>query len=307
MNLNGNNYYYIRNAQGDIIGLIDGTGTQVVSYTYDTWGKLISISGSLKDTVGVLNPYRYRGYRYDTETGFYYLQSRYYNPEWGRFINADATCGEIGDLLSHNIFAYCNNNSVNTSDPTGHFALSIWLLGEAIGEAVGTVTAVLSSPVVAAFALVAGACLLGYAIYNYCSNSTSSTSSRSSSKSSSSKSSRNGGGSNTPNNKPNRKKTGKGKKITTQLHHFLTNKNSRYTPLILETVTKYSLDLDDDWNKEFMQHMGRHCNNYHEYMLDAIDRIDSEANGDIEIFLDKFEQIKDYIKANPDKLYRRGW
>ncbi|MCD2348828.1 RHS repeat-associated core domain-containing protein, partial [Clostridium guangxiense] len=89
------------------------------SYTYDTWGKLISISGSLKDTVGVLNPYRYRGYRYDTETGLYYLQSRYYNPEWGRFINADGIAATPGELLSANMYAYCKNNPVNMSDADG--------------------------------------------------------------------------------------------------------------------------------------------------------------------------------------------
>ena len=65
------------------------------------------------------NPYRYRGYRYDTETGLYYLNSRYYNPEWGRFINADALGGQVGSLLSHNIFAYCQNNVVNMADPSG--------------------------------------------------------------------------------------------------------------------------------------------------------------------------------------------
>ncbi len=74
-------YFYVRNAQGDIIGLANGTGDQVVSYVYDTWGKQVSISGSLAGSIGELNPYRYRGYRYDTETGLYYLQSRYYNPE----------------------------------------------------------------------------------------------------------------------------------------------------------------------------------------------------------------------------------
>jgi RHS repeat-associated protein len=119
MNLNGIEYYYIRNAQGDIIGLYDKNGIQVVSYIYDSWGKLISIDGSLKDTVGVKNPYRYRGYRYDSETGLYYLQSRYYNPEWGRFINADGIAGQIGELLGHNVFNYCKNDPVNLQDPSG--------------------------------------------------------------------------------------------------------------------------------------------------------------------------------------------
>ena len=121
MDLNGVEYYYIRNAQGDIIGLFDKTGAQVVAYTYDTWGKLISTTGSLASTVGVKNPYLYRGYRYDTETGLYYLQSRYYSPDWGRFINMDATGGKIGELLSHNVFAYCMNNPVNMSDPDGNW------------------------------------------------------------------------------------------------------------------------------------------------------------------------------------------
>ncbi|QGU96846.1 DNRLRE domain-containing protein [Clostridium bovifaecis] len=119
MNLNGVEYYYIRNAQGDIIGLYDKDGTQVVSYVYDSWGKLISTTETLASTVGAKNPYRYRGYRYDSETGLYYLQSRYYNPEWGRFINADGIAGQIGELLGHNVFNYCKNDPVNLQDPSG--------------------------------------------------------------------------------------------------------------------------------------------------------------------------------------------
>ena len=126
-------YYYIRNAQGDRIGLVDKNGTQVVTYTYDSWGKPFpevkdangnvlptsGITGSLASTVGVKNSYRYRGYRYDSETCFYYLQSRYYSPEWGRFINADALGGSVGDLLSHNVFVYCQNDPINHAGPNG--------------------------------------------------------------------------------------------------------------------------------------------------------------------------------------------
>ncbi|WP_081897103.1 RHS repeat-associated core domain-containing protein [Clostridium sp. KNHs214] len=128
MNLNGAEYYYVRNAQGDIIGLINAQGEKVVSYTYDSWGKLISIEGSLKDTVGEKNPYRYRGYRYDSETGLYYLQNRYYNPEWARFINADEIIGETGELLGHNLFAYSKNNCANMSDYSGF--RPVYTLGE---------------------------------------------------------------------------------------------------------------------------------------------------------------------------------
>ncbi|WP_017413695.1 RHS repeat-associated core domain-containing protein [Clostridium tunisiense] len=123
-------YFYVRNYQGDIIGLIDKAGTQVVSYTYDSWGKLISIKDAtgvdITNTithVGYKNCYRYRGYRYDTETGLYYLQSRYYNSEWGRFINADGIVGQTGELLGHNLFAYCKNNPVNMKDEDGFRAL----------------------------------------------------------------------------------------------------------------------------------------------------------------------------------------
>ncbi|QAA33761.1 RHS repeat-associated core domain-containing protein [Clostridium manihotivorum] len=138
MNLNGSEYYYIRNAQGDIIGLIDNTGTQVVSYTYDTWGKIISTTGILGSTVGAKNPYRYRGYRYDTETGLYYLQSRYYNPDWGRVINADDTDqlnNTNEDLLDYSMFAYCNNNPVNKIDSDGRFAFALGIYAiPGIGE-----------------------------------------------------------------------------------------------------------------------------------------------------------------------------
>lgn len=121
MNLNSVEYYYIRNSQGDITGLLDGAGTQVVKYSYNSYGKLLSIDGTLKDTVGVKNPYRYRGYKYDTETGLYYLNSRYYNADWVRFINSDGIVGGTGDLLGHNMFAYCKNNPINYSDPTGFY------------------------------------------------------------------------------------------------------------------------------------------------------------------------------------------
>ena len=105
--------------QGDIVAITDASGNKVVEYIYDSWGKLISITGSLADTVGVKNPYRYRSYRYDTETGLYYLQSRYYDPNTCRFINADGLINAGGDVLGSNIFIYCANDPINKIDPTG--------------------------------------------------------------------------------------------------------------------------------------------------------------------------------------------
>ncbi len=122
MNLNGVEYYYIWNAQNDIIGLFDKTGTQVVNYTYDIWGKVISITGRLANTVGVKNAYRYRGYRYNEEMELYYLQSRYYNSEFCRMLNADDTGildNTLEDLTDRNLFAYCDNNPVMRKDNNG--------------------------------------------------------------------------------------------------------------------------------------------------------------------------------------------
>ena len=113
-------FYYLLNLQGDVIGIYNRNGEIVVSYVYDSWGKLISISGSLADTLGVLNPLRYRGYYYDNETQLYYLQSRYYNPEWGRFISADSLLVAGDYLQGINRFAYCFNNPICYSDPSGY-------------------------------------------------------------------------------------------------------------------------------------------------------------------------------------------
>ena len=114
-------YYYLVNAQGDVAAILDSSGTMVASYNYDAWGSC-TVYNSSDAAIGDLNPLRYRGYYYDAETGFYYLQSRYYDPAICRFINADGlfTDGFIGA----NLFAYCANNPVNTTDPTGNFAIT---------------------------------------------------------------------------------------------------------------------------------------------------------------------------------------
>ncbi len=116
-------YYYIYNVQGDVIALADAsTGKLVVTYTYDAWGKLMELKDTTANSVGTLNPFRYRGYYYDAETGLYYLQTRYYDPEVGRFINADAfTSTDISSPLGTNMFAYCENNPILRSDPTGEW------------------------------------------------------------------------------------------------------------------------------------------------------------------------------------------
>ena len=109
-------YFYVKNLQGDILKVITATGTEAATYTYDAWGKLLTSTGDMAD----VNPLRYRGYFYDTEAGLYYLQSRYYDPEVGRFINPDAFASTGRGILQANTFTYCLNNPVNFADHTGY-------------------------------------------------------------------------------------------------------------------------------------------------------------------------------------------
>ena len=110
---NGVPYAYVKSLQGDVIALLDGTGNVVVSYVYDAWGAPIGKSGSMAETLGTVQPFRYRGYVFDEETGLYYLRSRYYNPGWGRFVNADA-------LIDQNLYSYCKNSPIQFHDPSGY-------------------------------------------------------------------------------------------------------------------------------------------------------------------------------------------
>ena len=112
-------YWYVRNGQGDVVGIINAVGSEVVSYSYNAWGMPLTVTGSLASTIGELSPYRYRGYPYDAETGLYCLQTRYYDPELCRFLNADGLLSTGQGVLGHNMFAYCNNDPVNGCDPSG--------------------------------------------------------------------------------------------------------------------------------------------------------------------------------------------
>ena len=114
-------YHYVLNLQGDVVRLVTDDGITVATYAYDAWGNIIDMDYTYK-AVADANPLRYRGYYYDSETGLYYLQSRYYNPQWGRFINADSYIATGQGMLGNNMFAYCLNNPVNMSDPAGNWS-----------------------------------------------------------------------------------------------------------------------------------------------------------------------------------------
>ena len=136
-----NCYFFEKNLQGDIVAIYNSSGTKIATYTYDAWGKVTCTTTSSattleKNIANTYNPFRYRGYFYDVETGWYYLQSRSYDPAWGRFVNADGYVSTGTGLLGYNMFAYCNNNPINNVDANGNiplkaarFLLTYWILG----------------------------------------------------------------------------------------------------------------------------------------------------------------------------------
>ena len=136
---NGQKYTFRKNLQGDVAGIYDMSGTLIGEYEYDAWGNLLNDSES---EVLLANPFRYRGYYYDTSIGLYYLNSRYYDPETGRFLNEDLVSyldpETIGGI---NPYAYCLNDPVNHIDPGGHFVLSLLIALTVTGAVVGGATA----------------------------------------------------------------------------------------------------------------------------------------------------------------------
>ncbi len=160
----GTTYYYVLNQQGDVISIITHWGESYGSYTYDAWGNVIAQSGSIAS----INPIRYRGYYYDSETGLYYLGSRYYDPVVKRFINADgaafATINPYSNgLTDKNYFAYCDNNPVSRSDDGGAFWSEL-LTGVAVVAGVTAVAAfVVATGGVGAMAVAGGGAALSKA------------------------------------------------------------------------------------------------------------------------------------------------
>ena len=130
-------YYYTHNSRGDIVGIYNGVGELKAHYEYDAWGNVISITDNNGNAItnpnhiGNLNPFRYRGYYQDTETSLYYLMSRYYDAVTHRFINADGYFQAGTTILDGNTFAYCANNPIYSSDPTGSSIIFGALIGGA--------------------------------------------------------------------------------------------------------------------------------------------------------------------------------
>ena len=114
-------FWFEKNLQGDIVAVYNSVGTKLVSYNYDAWGNCTTTNHNISGTnsYATYNPFRYRGYYFDSELGFYYLNSRYYDPAVGRFINADTLVSTGQGILGYNMFAYCNNNPTLFCDCSG--------------------------------------------------------------------------------------------------------------------------------------------------------------------------------------------
>ena len=148
LRLNGKtDYFYLYNGLGDVVGLVDSSNQVVVRYQYNSWGKVTSTQDTSGVSLATLNPFRYRKYVYDPETGLYCLGSRYYDPEVGRFVNADDTdviFAKPQELGSKNLYAYCDNNPVAREDYAGEFPIPC-IVGAVVGAVVSGFSYVLSS------------------------------------------------------------------------------------------------------------------------------------------------------------------
>ncbi len=137
---NGTPYYYLRTMLNDVSGIVDGEGNVVAEYRYGAYGNIIYATGDL----AAINPIRYRGYYYDTETSWYYLQSRYYNPEWCRFISPDCLFVAGDPINGSNMYAYCNNDPVTYRDDSGAVPIKSDFIDTYIEEPVWYISSIIA-------------------------------------------------------------------------------------------------------------------------------------------------------------------
>ncbi len=137
---NGTEYFYVKNAQNDVVAITDANSTIVARYAYDDWGIVMSVTDAngveITDETHIanINPLRYRSYYWDAETGFYHLKTRYYAPDMCRFLNADAFTQTGQGMLDKNMFGYCMNNPITCYDPSGSYTVSFPAEGDGKAE-----------------------------------------------------------------------------------------------------------------------------------------------------------------------------
>ena len=252
---------------------MDSDGIRVVEYTYDAWGKILSISGSMKDTLGQANPLRYRGYVYDDETGLYYLQSRYYDPQTRRFLNSDIVYDTDAGLQGYNLFIYCGNNPKNRIDASGFDSEESSKVYDSTPEDE---------------ALILGPGAKGGTGYG---GSSAWDSFRLSMRDAAEGLSR---------------ASGERNAFSFENHHFLSNKSKTYTSEFQAITDNYGLSLNGTWNTAYMEgHRGRHTNAYHDFMLEQLEAIDAIAQGNYDDFIYGFSILKQFVIENNWLPYAR--
>lgn len=263
-------YYYVTNTFGDVLAILDDDGAEVVTYTYDACGNILSTTGSLASTLGAHNPLRYRGYVYDRETGLYYLQSRYYNPAICRFINADIFVSTGQGILGYNMFAYCMNNPVSRIDISGAASISVangdelpWgdMLSDNLGMGGGAGGGSFFNSVMRTLQSAADG--LNMAM-------------------------------------------GSRDMSRTQDHHIFSDKSKVYTPQYKEIMDRYDMALNNDLNIVSLKgHYGRHTNASHQFMLCSLITLDYMAAGNKMLFFEGMRAIKAFVSENPGLPYAK--
>ena len=337
-------YHYVSDEQGSITHVINGeekesgelpqedVQSRVLNhYEYDAFGNTIRCEEQVE------NRFRYQGEQYDPLTGQYYMRARYYNPVIARFTQEDTY---YGDGL--NLYTYCQNNPILNHDPTGHGTKenSPYSRKEQqyIDAGADPDTAKLATQCYpdanSKKSLYDKYKKQGYnaqdakklanreiihgeeATKKYIKDNNvkksgpdyTATSPRDNVNTDWRTQERVNAQRNAGAGKGNESgnKSGSVTKPN-QVHHYATNKSKTYTPQLEEIANRYELDLDDAWNKDLLPHQGRHPNAYHEYVLDSMKQFDNIAQGDKDIFLKLFDNLKNNVKSNPDMLYKDYW
>ena len=269
-------FWFEKNLQGDIVAVYNEGGTKLVSYTYDAWGNIETYTHDVSGTNfnATYNPFRYRGYYYDSELGFYYLNSRYYDPETGRFISEDGYVSTGQGILGYNMFAYCRNEPVFRKDAYGTEDVCV----EIYDEDTDLLDELMAKP------------------------------SGSGSGGGWEGAGKTGGYGGTWDafrsslqDALNGLKMASGRDTSiVQSHHLISNKHNTKINEYQKIISKYEYSLNDKSNLVNLRgHRGRHTNAYHDFIDTAITELDSIAAGDSDIFKEGMVELGNFILEYP--------
>ena len=315
-------YYYHSDHLGSASLITDYKGEEYQRIEYTPYGETwVEKTGN---TGLEYLPYKFTGKEIDEETGLYYYGARYLDPRYSRWISTDPALGEyipqapindeakksnqnlpgMGGVFNHingNLYAYAGNKPVKYTDPDGRVVDTIWDIGFTlydIGSAIyksskgdnsGWIDVGLDAAAILVPGIPAGLSKIDDAVKL------------------ARKADKIGDAVRTADKVGDTAKVLKSSRPN-QVHHFATNKNSRYTKQMSDIADKYGLKLDGDWNKELLPHQGRHPNDYHDFVLDGMNRASNEAGSDTSKFLELFDKyVKEPVRNNSDLLRKTGW